>query len=173
MVGLRSLRDLGPPYILIDQPHHVPMARSTRLWFYCLSWLLFAANAILAAEAKPEDEAQGTAFFEAKIRPMLVEHCYRCHSQQTNKSEGGMRLDSKEGIRTGGDRGPAIVPGKPEESLLLTAISHTDPDLKMPPKKERLPKSVIDDVEKWIRMGAPDPREGKATAPPRRTVNIE
>lgn len=114
-------------------------------------------------KAAPEQEdAKGVAFFEAKVRPILVEHCYSCHSSEKGKAEGGLQLDTRQFIRAGGDRGLAVVPGQPGDSLLLTAISHIDPDLKMPPKKERLPDAVVNDIEAWIRMGAPDPRAGVA-----------
>ncbi|QOV90725.1 PSD1 and planctomycete cytochrome C domain-containing protein [Humisphaera borealis] len=108
------------------------------------------------------DDAKGIAFFESRIRPVLVKHCYKCHSVETGKSNGGLLLDSREKTRAGGDTGPAVVPGKPEQSLLLTAISHTNSDLKMPPKKDRLPPAVIADVKAWISMGAPDPRKEAA-----------
>jgi hypothetical protein len=78
---------------------------------------------------------------------VLVENCYKCHSAAAGKAQGGLQLDSKQGIRAGGDRGPAVVPGDPDASLLLSAISHTDPNLKMPPKKERLPATVLNDVK--------------------------
>ena len=116
---------------------------------------------------------EAAAFFESKIRPVLVQHCYQCHSAKAAKSEGGLRLDSRRGIRAGGDRGAAVVPGDAKKSVLLTAISHTDPDLKMPPKKERLPESVINDFKTWINSGAADPREevaANAATPP---VTIE
>jgi hypothetical protein len=112
--------------------------------------------------ADDAQDAAGHAFFEAKIRPVLVQQCYKCHSASGKKSEGSLLLDSRDGIRKGGDRGPAVVPGKPKESLLLTALTHADSDLKMPPKKEQLPTEVIRDFEKWIEMGAPDPREQAA-----------
>lgn len=95
-------------------------------------------------------------FFEAKIRPVLVKHCYDCHSGAN--AEGELRVDQRTAIRKGGDRGPAVVPMKPDASLLLTAISHTDADLKMPPKGPKLPDEVITDIRKWVEMGAPDPR---------------
>lgn len=135
--------------------------------------MLLVAGILSAGEMRPANDSEGIAFFEAKIRPIFVQHCYKCHSVASGKSEGGLLLDSKERTRAGGDRGPAVVPGKPEASLLLTAISHTDPDLKMPPKKERLPASVIDDIAKWIRKGAPDPRDNKTNAAPRPPVDIE
>jgi hypothetical protein len=107
-----------------------------------------------------EPDRQGTAFFEQKIRPVLVDRCYPCHA---DKARGGLRLDSRANLLRGGDSGPAIVPGKPRDSLLLKAIGYEHPDLKMPPKG-RLPTAVVADFEKWIQMGAPDPRDGKAAA---------
>jgi hypothetical protein len=126
---------------------------------------LFAFQASVASAQQTADkDARGIAFFEAKIRPVLVTNCYKCHSAATGKAQGGLQLDTRAGIRAGGDRGPAVVPGDPDASLLLTALSHTDSSLTMPPKKERLPASVLNDVKMWIRMGAPDPREGEAAS---------
>lgn len=106
----------------------------------------------------------GKAFFEAKVRPVLIKHCYECHSAESGKSKGGLWLDSREGLRKGGDTGPAVVPGDPGGSLLLAAVKH-EQDLEMPPKKPRLPAAVIADLETWIKAGALDPREaGKAGA---------
>jgi len=73
-------------------------------------------------------------FFENKIRPILVDNCYKCHSQQAEKVRGGLFLDSREGVLKGGTTGPGIVPGDPEKSLLIKAIRYSDPDLQMPPK---------------------------------------
>ena len=98
-----------------------------------------------------------TDFFEAKIRPVLATHCFECHG---HKDKGGLKLDSREAILQGGESGPAIVPGKPQKSLLMTAVQHADPDLEMPPKK-KLPPEVIADLSQWIRAGAVWP-EGKA-----------
>ncbi|MCZ6792173.1 MAG: DUF1553 domain-containing protein [Planctomycetota bacterium] len=109
-------------------------------------------------------------FFEKKVRPVLVAHCYRCHSPVKKgggrrKVKGGLALDSRAGWMKGGDSGAAaIVPGKPDESLLVRAIRYEDPDLEMPPKG-KLPDAVIRDLEKWVAMGASDPRdEGAARA---------
>jgi hypothetical protein len=110
----------------------------------------------------------GIDFFEKKIRPILVEHCYQCHAKDAKKQRGGLLLDSRAGIRKGGDTGPAVVPGKPAESLLLKAVRHVDPELKMPPKG-KLPDAVIADLEKWIALGAPDPRDQK----PSKTAGID
>jgi cytochrome c553 len=114
-----------------------------------------------AAPSAPPAEEAGVAFFEKKVRPVLVKHCYACHSAEARKHKGGLLLDSREGLRTGGDTGPAVVPGRPGESLLLKAVRHTDDALKMPPK-EKLPDAVVADLEAWVRMGAPDPRDTSA-----------
>ncbi|MFM7182148.1 MAG: c-type cytochrome domain-containing protein [Verrucomicrobiales bacterium] len=110
--------------------------------------------------------ASEIAFFENKIRPVLVKHCYECHSQESGKSKGGLQLDTRDGIRTGGDTGPAVVPGDLEKSLLIQAIRWHDPDTGMPPEKKggKLPDPVIADLEAWVKGGAGDPRDGKAVA---------
>jgi hypothetical protein len=121
-------------------------------------FLRIAALSLLTALAvapAPRAADSGVEFFEKKIRPVLAEHCYRCHST-AKKQRGGLVLDSRNGIRKGGESGPAVVPGKPKESLLLQAVRyHEEP--RMPPKG-KLPDSIITDLEKWIAMGAPDPR---------------
>src|SRR4051794_20525240 len=76
----------------------------------------------------------GVEFFEKKIRPVLVEHCYKCHSGAAGKQKGGLVLDSRAGLRKGGETGPAVVPGKPAESLLVKAVCYTEESLRMPPK---------------------------------------
>jgi hypothetical protein len=100
------------------------------------------------------------SFFESKVRPVLVEHCYECHSAET-KQKGGLLLDSREALRKGGDNGPAIVPGDPEKSLLIRAVRHADRDLLMPPKN-KLSDTEIAALTEWVKMGAPDPREVEA-----------
>jgi hypothetical protein len=123
---------------------------------------LACAAALLSAPARTADpDPKGVEFFESKIRPVLVEQCYRCHSTQAGKSKGGLTLDTRETTRRGGNTGPAVVPGKPEQSLLLAAIRH-DGDLKMPPKT-KLPDAVVNDFRRWVEMGAPDPRERAAS----------
>ncbi len=104
---------------------------------------------------------EGVEFFEQKIRPVLVNQCYQCHSAQAKKLAGGLRLDTRAGMLKGGASGEAaIVPGAPEKSLLIKAIRYTDPKLQMP-MGAPLPESVIRDFETWIKMGAPDPREAE------------
>jgi hypothetical protein len=112
----------------------------------------------LSAQEVAADKA-GIEFFEKRIRPVLVDKCYECHSAQAEKIKGGLMLDTRKSTLQGGDTGPAVVPKDTGRSLLLTAIRHADPDFEMPPK-EQLPASVLADFEKWIAMGAPDPREG-------------
>lgn len=109
------------------------------------------AAGVLAAQEAP-DPAEA-AFFEKRIRPVLAEACYRCHSQSAGKQKAGLTLDSLAGLRRGGDTGPAIVPGEPEASLLITAVSYADPDLQMPPSG-RLPEETVGDLREWIRRGA-------------------
>ncbi len=134
-----------------------------------LSLLLVAAGAAHAADAaKPS--AEGIAFFEANIRPVLVEKCYACHSQQAKKLKGNLLVDNREGLLKGGDTGPAIVPGKPEESLVLEALRYES--YEMPPSG-KLPDAVIADFEKWIKIGAPDPRIGAAPVAATGTIDLE
>ncbi|MEO6033684.1 MAG: DUF1553 domain-containing protein, partial [Verrucomicrobiota bacterium] len=97
-------------------------------------------------------------FFEGKIRPILTENCYKCHSAEQGKSKGDLTLDTRDGWSKGGKTGPAIVPGNPDKSLLIQAVRYTDADLQMPPKDKKLSEIQINDLVTWIRMGAPDPR---------------
>jgi hypothetical protein len=110
-----------------------------------------------AAIAQPVAPAD-LQFFEARIRPVLADRCYKCHSRLADKIKGGLMLDTREGMLHGGDTGPAIVPGRPEDSLLLDAIGYRDADLQMPPKGDKLSDQQVADFTQWIRMGAPDPR---------------
>lgn len=103
----------------------------------------------------PTDEQ--TAFFEAKIRPLLVEHCYECHSADAKEIGGGLLLDSHRGLAKGGDTSPSIVPFDADNSLLMTAVQYSNADLQMPPSK-KLAAHEIQDFKTWIEMGAPDPR---------------
>jgi hypothetical protein len=114
--------------------------------------------------------AEGLEFFEAKIRPVLAKSCYPCHSSATKTVPGGLFLDSRSGMRTGGVSGPAIVPGKPEESVLIRAIHYEN--RKMPPVG-KLTDSIIADFEKWVAMGAPDPRDGQTADWKPSTIDIE
>ncbi len=123
------------------------------------SVLLFSILAGLPTVGLPAD---GDAFFEKKVRPILVKHCYECHSEKANERSGGLWLDRKAGWAEGGDSGPAIVPGKVESSLLIESIRYGNEDLQMPPES-RLSAEDIAILEKWVTMGAPDPRNAAIT----------
>ena len=126
----------------------------------------------LSASAQPAD-AKGLALFETKIRPVLVKECYSCHSAEAVKNKklrGGLLLDTREATRKGGDGGPAVVPGDPKKSLLLTALRHEGTVEKMPPRG-KLSDEVVADFAKWIELGAPDPRDG-GVLPGKRSIDI-
>ena len=108
-------------------------------------------------QEQPVDKA-GIDFFEAKIRPVLVNHCYECHSAEAKSLKGGLLLDSREAAHKGGDSGAAVVPKNVDESLLIGALRYDS--FEMPPKG-KLPDAVIADFMKWVEMGAPDPRDGE------------
>jgi cytochrome c553/mono/diheme cytochrome c family protein len=126
-----------------------------RPWFL----VVFFAAPALAADSKPT--AAAVEFFETKVRPVFVEKCLSCHGDK--KQSGGLRLDSKASVLKGGEHGPAIVPGKASDSLLVKAIRH-EGELKMPPKGGKLPTAVVADFVQWIEAGADDPRDGSESA---------
>lgn len=130
--------------------------------FIGLSLLAIALLASDLGSAQEAEQASGdTDFFESRIRPIFVDHCQSCHSLATQKSSGGLLLDSREGWQKGGDSGAAIFPGKPAESLLIQAVRHLDGTSPMPPIEsgKRLSESQIRDLETWILQGAFDPRD--------------
>lgn len=106
-------------------------------------------------------ETDGAAFFEKEIAPILQRRCYECHSHESGKAKGGLVLDSRVGWEKGGGGGASVVPGKPDESLLIKAVRHESADLEMPPKK-RLAAAEIALLERWVALGAPDPRKSRA-----------
>ena len=114
----------------------------------------------LASTATSQDQppaAEGIRFFESKIRPALVTHCYECHSTESGKVRGGLKVDSRDALLRGGDSGPAVVAKSLDESVLYQALLYHDDGWQMPPKG-KLPQATIDDFRRWIQMGAPDPR---------------
>ncbi len=125
-----------------------------RIVFGVLVWTGF----VVVSTTAIADDAEQLEFFEKKIRPALVTYCYECHSTDSKKLGGELLLDSRDGVRKGGETGPAIQPGHSGESLLIKAISYTDDSVKMPPKG-KLPETVIADLETWVKNGAIDPRE--------------
>jgi hypothetical protein len=124
--------------------------------------LAIAATILAQAVAPPAITPDQLKFFESTIRPILVDQCYGCHSAQSGRSRGGYLIDTREGARKGGGSGPGIVPGRPDESLLIQAVRYHDEDLQMPPKG-KLTDDQIKALERWVAMGAPDPRDS-ATA---------
>src|SRR5947207_3404568 len=110
-------------------------------------------------------DGSDTEFFEKKIRPVLVESCYECHSSRAKELKGELRLDSAESLKAGGETGPVVAPGSPEKSRLIDAIRYQNADLQMPPKG-RLASSKIDDLTEWVKRGAPWPERdaGESTA---------
>ncbi len=125
----------------------------------------------VAADDKPIPADQ-LAFFEKKIRPVLIDKCQSCHTADTPKGpKGGLTVDTRNGLLLGGDTGAAVVPNDPKKSLLLKALHGTDGQTQMPPK-EKLSADAVADFEKWIKMGAPDPRAGKPTAGKPKPIDI-
>src|SRR3954463_705623 len=112
--------------------------------------VLFAPIAAAAEPARTAISAEQVKFFESKVRPLLAENCQSCHGEK--KQKGGLRLDSAEAIRKGGKDGAILVPGKPEESKIIIAISYRDKDLQMPPD-DRLSEAQIAILTEWVRMG--------------------
>lgn len=102
-------------------------------------------------------QSTGVKFFESKIRPVLVKHCYECHSSKSGKAKGGLKLDSRDAMLRGGDTGPAVVAKSLQKSVLYQSLLYLDDGYQMPPKG-KLPADVIEDFRRWILMGAPDPR---------------
>ncbi|MGB7345443.1 MAG: PSD1 and planctomycete cytochrome C domain-containing protein [Pirellulaceae bacterium] len=121
------------------------------------SVMVLAATGIVAGATEPSGDQ--LAFFEAKVRPLLVKHCYECHSADAGKVKGGLLLDSKAGWTAGGDSGDVIDQGDADKSLLVESVRYTNSDLQMPPKY-KLADAEIDVLETWVQMGAPDPRIG-------------
>ena len=118
------------------------------------TWCALAFNTINACADQAREQ---TDFFEKKIRPVLVKHCYECHASDSEEIGGKLLLDSRAGMITGGESGSVITSGKPEESLLMQALRYDG--IEMPPSG-RLPESVLGDFAKWIEQGAIDPRTG-------------
>lgn len=127
---------------------------------------LCGSSVVSAEDQAPKFSREHLDYFEKKIRPVLIEHCYKCHSAEAKDVEGGLLLDSRAGVIRGGDSGPAVVPGDANASLLIQAVRYGEDSSQMPPAG-KLPQDVIADLEHWVAIGLPDPRSGAApeTAP--------
>jgi hypothetical protein len=126
-------------------------------------FMLFAAtNPAAPSGSGPKITDAQRAFFEAKIRPVMESKCYSCHSASAKEVEGGLLLDTRAAVQKGGVDGAVVVPGNPDASMLIKAIRYTNKDLAMPPEDGggKLSDATIHDFETWVKMGAPDPRDG-------------
>src|SRR5262245_13287837 len=136
---------------------HEPSMRPVKLSWPALAFAVFSFVPLswgAAAKLTPQE----IDFFENRIRPIFAENAYKGHSQASEKIKGGLLLDSREGVLKGGNTGPVIAPGNPDKSLLIQAVRYKDKDLQMPPNDRKLSDEQIADLEKWVKMGAPDPR---------------
>ncbi len=134
------------------------MATISQVMIRCLIlqlMVIFSGAFVFASDKLPFSD-EDIQYFERKIRPILVQHCYSCHSIDAKVLHGGLRLDTAESVRKGGDSGPTLVPGQPDESLLIHSIQY-DSDIKMPPKG-KLPDAEIKELTQWVRRGAPYPK---------------
>ena len=111
-----------------------------------------------ATSVRANDDRENTAFFESKIRPILIKHCYECHSEQAGEQQGGLLLDRQSGWLQGGDTNKAVIPGEPEASLLIAAVSYESDELQMPPDG-RLDDDSISLLTRWIKNGAAGPSD--------------
>jgi hypothetical protein len=121
---------------------------------------LLCSLLVQPVDARAADNDKGTAFFEKKIRPLLVKHCYECHSEDAEERQGGLLLDRRSGWIEGGDTNKAVIPGEPDASLLIKAVRYTDENLQMPPE-EKLKPEQIKLLEQWVRLGAPGPKNDR------------
>ena len=128
---------------------------------------LLSGDVLSAAEPSAGD----LEFFEKQIRPLLVQHCYECHSGASKKIQGGLRLDASAAWLAGGDTGPAVVPGDLDKSLLVRAMRYADSDLEMPPRG-KLPAEIIQLFEQWVAKGAPAPAESAEATTARPTIDL-
>ena len=152
-----TMRSLGCSAVVCGDCRSYPEPRTDQLKLLNFVFSLFLfVNCGLTAEPTTEQ----VEFFETKVRPVLAERCYKCHSHQSEKLKGGLFLDSQEGLMKGGEAGPVITPGTLEKSKLIEAINYENPDLQMPPKG-KLPKEQIAALTEWVKMGAPWPIEIK------------
>ncbi|HEV7406705.1 MAG TPA: c-type cytochrome domain-containing protein [Chthoniobacteraceae bacterium] len=153
-----------PPVVAVAPATPAPAAMPPALAVTSLAPAPATTTALAPAPASVaggEFTAEQVQFFEGKIRPILVDKCYKCHSEESGKSKGGLTLDTRDALLKGGENGPGIKPGDPDGSIMIKAVRYTDDDLQMPPKGEKLSDAEIANLVAWVKMGAPDPRKGK------------
>jgi hypothetical protein len=144
-----------------DSQYHHPGGGRFDLLGRCASALAALLVFALAPASAAEPPREQVEFFEKKVRPLLADNCFKCHSQ-TGKKKGDLLLDSRVGLLTGGTSGPALVPGQPDKSRLIKAIGYQDTDLHMPPSK-KLPDEAIAVLTRWVELGAPWPGGSAST----------
>lgn len=125
---------------------------------HCVTLLAVLLPTVAAQPSRAESPGEAAEFFERQVRPVLAEQCFKCHSNQAKKLQAGLKADSRQSLLVGGDTGPAIVPGKPDDSLLVQAVRYDDVGLQMPPHG-KLPAEQIAALTKWVAIGAPWPAE--------------
>src|SRR5262245_10608031 len=135
--------------------------------FASLLGFFLSASGVLAQTSRDDVD-----FFETKIRPILVENCFSCHSRQAKKQKGGLDLSDRQAILTGGESGPAAVPGRPAESLLVEAISYRNTAALQMPPKGKLPARDITLLEEWVRRGLPF-ASGSSGPKPQTKINFD
>ncbi len=152
----------------LPAPHPALLLRPVIMVRKRFSALLLVLACVASTVEVCADEQRD--FFETKIRPVLVKHCYECHSADSDSIGGNLLVDRRDGMLVGGESGPVVVPGKPDESLIVQALRYED--LEMPPEAP-LPEAVINDFVKWISLGATDPRVDAAMPTPKPTGDLE
>ncbi len=152
-------------------PRRCPVSTGVASWIAAMGLCLRLAGIEAAATTSDGYSPDDLEFFEKRIRPVLVDRCFSCHSHDSEKLKGGLHLDSREGLLRGGETKPAAVPGKPEESLLINAVRYGDQKLQMPPKG-RLSEREVSDLAEWVRRGLPWPKDpaGKEDGSTAKTV---
>jgi hypothetical protein len=153
-----------------DSPRQPNMPGRQAMLRLILIVAFLCASSLNSIQASDPFSRQQLDFFERSIRPLLIKHCYKCHSNQVDPLEGSLRVDDRTLLLAGGDRGPAVVPGRPTESLLWNAVQYSNEDLQMPPAG-KLADNDLQAIQKWIQLGLPMPAtaeigEGAEEKPP-------
>jgi len=149
------------------------LTRHPGTWIFAGCGCLLVVALVRGQAAPPSATPEGLKFYAQEIRPLLAANCFKCHSHDAKKAKGGLVVDSIGGLLKGGERGPAIVPGAPEKSLLLRAVRHVDEDLQMPPGGKKLSDEQIERLARWVKMGAPTAATAKTPQASRGKISDE